>query len=156
MTKVLLYIVCWFFIKSINRHIKIRPSSTTCFGLDEDTLFLNVLDIDECGFLKHMSEEHFCHCTYDYDILLWIILHEIGHCETQYFLSDSEEDYGYRDLCQRIEFDLLTQNEALQRLYYNLSSEYEATEWAISYEYEHQDKCHIFSKIIEIIRGDNK
>lgn len=150
--KLLLKIVCWFCIKGINRHIKVRFNKyNTCYSLTDDKLYINVLDEDDCGFIRHLKNKHYCNYAEDYDILTWAILHEIGHCETQYFVVE-DDDSGYRDLLNRIDYDLLQQNEALQDVYYDLPLEREASEWAISYEYEHQDKIIFYDKIINKLK----
>ena len=149
--KILLKIVCFIFIKSINKHIKVRFNKyNTCYSLTEDKIYLNVLDTDDCGFIRHLCEKHFCDYANDYDILIWAMLHEIGHCETQYFVEN--DDAGYRDLLNSINHELFQQNEALQNMYYDLPLEKEASEWAISYEYEHQDKIIFYDKIINKLK----
>jgi hypothetical protein len=64
--------------------------------------------------------------------MLWTLLHELGH----YFTLDvweTEEEEETRLMCSLISEEEAQSNTAIQDRYFDLSREWEATEWAICF-----------------------
>ena len=131
--------------------MKVKFDNLTYFDLDKDTLHIDVFeqDDDDCGFIRHLREEHDCTVANEYCIIVWATLHELGHYETQFFTDNDPDE---RELCIRIPTEIAARSQAIQNMYYNLPSEYEATEWAISYEWLHQSQCAWFNRRIDNVR----
>lgn len=130
-----------FLVQSIDSTINVEfdLSISTCCLVSEKIININLNGneyLDDCGFLRHLYESHKCDFTNEYSIILWAILHEIGHCITQ--VEDNDADIEKRLLLQ-------CTNDAhsveIQDLYFNLSSEYAATEWAIQWITENPQKA---------------
>lgn len=75
------------------------------------------------SFMDHLVNTHKCSWARDFSQITWSILHEIGH----YYTDDPDDE---NDLIQRIYYGLV---EVEDDEYYNLESEYAATEWAIEF-----------------------
>ena len=70
----------------------------------------------------------------DADIFLWSLLHELGHHETYDEIDDEENDYC-DETKKRIEA-----GELPNEMYYNLTDERMATEWAVEYANTHKEE----------------
>ena len=93
------------------------------------TLGLNAWQ-DECGFLRHLREEHGCKEWNKVNVGVWSLLHEIGHYHTFDYVED---DSFTRAFCAVIPLDVAKEYSKYQDLYFNMESEFEATEWAIEW-----------------------
>lgn len=121
------------FVKSINEELNVKfTDEENYFETATNTINLNLSDIDDCGFLRHLHEIHKCKFTYDFPLALWTILHEIGHYETEWELLEDDDEAELR-----FWLSLTGENDAhnttIQDKYYNLTAEWCATEWAIEW-----------------------
>lgn len=130
------------FTKIVCSEIKIRFSNNgSYFDFDSDCIYLDPTEND-CGFLRHLAQVHRCNFTNDYPLIVWSILHEIGHYYTLPFCDDDYELRLFLTICDPSIIEI-------QDLYFNLESEWEATEWAINFINEHSKLCKYFSKILK-------
>ena len=115
------------FTKMVCSEIKIRFSNNgSYFDFNSDCIYLDPNEND-CGF---------------YSLLVWSILHEIGHYYTLDFCDDDSELRLFLAFCDGSLIEI-------QDAYFNLESEWEATEWAIDFIIEHSKLCKFFSKILK-------
>jgi hypothetical protein len=137
-------IIVFLFIKTINPRIKIKyDENDFAFCFKNNTLYYNFNLID-MGFLRHMRE---CHKREpQFGLMLYSLLHELGH----YYMQDciSEDEIETRAYCALLPVDFVLERPEIQNLYFNLESEFEATEWAIQYTIKHNRKCKIFNHLI--------
>lgn len=138
-------------IKCIAPEVKtiIRPNEETCFIFSKKTLVLGQdffqKKLSE-GFLRHLARQHRCKFTYEFKSQMWILLHELGHCKTQDYIKENE--LSERVIYSMIKPSVLAANPRLEERYFNLSSEWEATEWAKKWIEEHKILAKIFNCII--------
>lgn len=131
----------FLFAKIVCSEIKIRFSNNgNYFDNDSNCIYLDPNEQD-CGFLRHLSERHFCSFANDYPLIMWSILHEIGHYHTLDFCEDDFEMRMYLSLCD-------AENIEIQNLYFDLETEWEATEWAIEFIEQHPTLCKRFSTLL--------
>lgn len=134
-------------IKSINPKIK-------CYTNDEDNYYspqddsVHICPVEYYlpSFTEHLYNTHQCSYAYDFPQIYWSILHEVGH----YYTDDA---YDEDDLLVRLVYGLDAEEEESQLTdedYYNLDSEYEATEWAMEYVQNHPIKSKIFGKLFKL------
>ena len=137
-------IIIFLFIKTNNPRIKLKYDKDKfafCFTIN--TLYYN-FDIIDMGFLRHMRE---CHkWEPQFSVMLYSLLHELGH----YYMQDciDENEMETRAYCASLPVECVLKRPDIQDLYFNLESEFEATEWAIQYTIEHNRKCKIFNRLI--------
>lgn len=137
-------IIVFLFIKTINPRIKLKYTENEfAFCFSNKTLYYswNLIDM---GFLRHMRECHYWEPQFG--VMLYSLLHELGHYYTQDCIDSNELEI--RSICALTPVEEMLANEELQNLYFNLESEYEATEWAIDYSRRHYWKCKIFDSLI--------
>lgn len=134
------------FVKSICPDIKVE------FGdfneCDEDTIYLNPKEYVCPGFKKHLKEKHGCDFGDKFSQQLWSILHEIGHMMTNPPEDEDMEMLIRLTLETTVDEDEYNTDENLQYSYYDLESEYNATQWAIDYISIHWLKCRIISLLL--------
>ena len=133
-------------IKSISPKIK-------CYTNDEDNYYepgddsVHICPVEYYlpSFTEHLYNTHQCSYAYDFPQIYWSILHEVGH----YYTDDpgDEEDIYIRLLNSLEDEDHL---ELTDQEYYDLDSEYDATEWAIEYIQKHPIKSKIFGKLFKL------
>ena len=145
MTKLL----CWLFIKSITPEIKIVFSNNgSSFEYATNTVYLDFND-DCTGFMRHLKFEHGMRGADNFNIIMWQMLHEVGHFYTLDYCEDDES--LERTICALIDEDEAKNSEKIQNIYFNLEKEWEATEWASNYLIFHEKKCTFFSKLLDIL-----
>lgn len=114
--------------------LSLKEGETTELDWATDTIYLN-LDGSEpdLGFRRHLCEKHREHNAYTVDELIWSVLHEIGHYMTVDDLCEGweEEEAPVRAVCAMLSTEQVAASERLQDLYFDLPSEWEATEWAV-------------------------
>lgn len=98
-------------------------------------------DEPEIGFMRHLREVHKAKWCDKYDYRLWGLLHEIGHAETFDDIPETgdEDDLATRVACSMMSLEEVAKSEKLQDLYFNLPTEWEATEWAAEWAESHPD-----------------
>ena len=116
--------------KIVAPHLKIRydDNEQTCYDCNEECLIIgNDFGSDDCGFMRHLREVHGYADADRYSLALWILLHEIGHYNTVDYVED---DLWTRGL---ISYEEASKDSELQDIYFNIESEWKATEWAIEW-----------------------
>ena len=134
------------FIKSISRKTKVFVDTLhgTACNPYENAIRLNLEDTSplyDGGFLHHLAVEHKCSFVNEISLPLWTILHELGHLATEDECED-ESEYLARELLN------IDGTELANKAYFNLESEWRATEWAIEYAKKHPFKCIIFGDLL--------
>ena len=129
------------FVKCIDSSIKVSFNESVghYFDFENDRVNIDLTDLASDGFIEHLNDTHKCKYAYKYTPLLWFILHEIGHRETQY-----EMDWQY-DFRERFAFCLIKDEEIAKMEYYNIPSEFTATEWAIRWVKNNRFTIKIFN-----------
>lgn len=136
--------------KVIAPRLKIRQDNNeqTCYDCNEECLIIgNDFNKDEFGFMRHLREQHQCEYTDCFKLSLWTILHEIGHYKTLDMIEN--DDLASRALCAIVDEEVARTNKTVQDMYFNIESEWEATEWAVSYIKSHPLKA----KFLNLIMG---
>lgn len=136
----------WVFAKAVRPSIKFHFGDDNYFDADENEIWLNPKDNEDCGFLRHLKEVHGFEKTMNYPLWMWSVLHEIGHFETLDFCESDE--MTERVICASHSKEEAEQSVELQDLYFNLESEWEATEWAINFIKSHPFLCGAFSVLL--------
>jgi len=138
----------WLLVKLITPFTKIHVGDFgDCFYDDDDNTIYIDLDIDEGRFRENLATAH----KYETNLglLIWTILHEIGHHFTYKYIDENEDEVlrlVYKNLFKK---KLITE-KTWQDLYYELDSEWEATEWAINFIEKHKRLCKFFNKMFEV------
>lgn len=123
------------FVKSIDEELSVTFINGVGYYYETATNTINVDFTDETeefGFLRHLKEVHNCDFAYDYSITLWSILHEIGHYETENEIEEDTDDEELRFWLSMTD-KKVAENPTIQDRYFNLPSEWVATEWAIDW-----------------------
>lgn len=79
------------------------------------------------------------------NLFLWLLMHEIGHCMTDYLWTSEDEDYfeeAKNNLDEFFGYDVVSKNE----WYHKIGDEYMATKWAGEYMMAHPKKMQNFCK----------
>ena len=111
----------------------VKAGDVTELDFENDTITLNLDGTEpDLGFMRHLREVHKEHHTYEVDERIWAVLHEVGHYMTVDDLCEGyeEEEEKPRALCALLTTEEVAASPKLQDLYFNLPSEWEATEWA--------------------------
>ena len=118
------------FIQSI-ADVKITFSkSGWWYDNEREVINVDLTDFNDMGFMRHLNEVHKCEFAYEYSLTLWSILHEIGH---YYTLDDVEEDDEDDRIALMLTTSKIANNKKIQDRYFNMPSEWTATEWAIQF-----------------------
>lgn len=137
-------IIIFLFVKTINPRIRIKyKENVFAFCFTNNTLYYN-FDLIDMGFLRHMRECHYWEPQFG--LMIYSLLHELGH----YYMQDciDENEMETRAYCALLPFEYVMKRPDIQDLYFNLESEFEATEWAIEYSVNHRKFCKIFDSLI--------
>lgn len=133
------------FVKSIDEELSVTfICGVGCyFETATNTINIDYTETDDCGFMRHLKEIHKCDFAYDYSLILWTILHEIGHYETEWELLENDDEAELR-----FWLSLTSKEKAndiiIQNKYYNLTAEWCATEWAIEWIEENRELAEQF------------
>lgn len=136
----------WLLIKLITPKTKVRFGYGDCCYDDYDDIIYIDLDQDDNGFMHHLKTAH--HYNNNMGLTIWTILHEIGHRFTYDDIDDETDEVlrlTYEHLYEEGQFTMAQ----WQKAYYNLKSEWVATEWAINYIENHKTLCKIFNRLLE-------
>lgn len=142
---------CKLIVKSIAPKVNVicDENDYTCFDHDLKTVIIGGDLNNDYGFMRHLKYNHNFPEAYDYSIKLWSILHELGH----YFEGNDgiidEEEMTQRAICSLIPNEMAKDNPYIQNLYFNLQSEYDATEWAITWVMKHKRLAKIFNALVK-------
>lgn len=125
--------------------VKFDEDDFTCFDFEEDTIVIGGdFDGEDYGFMRHLREVHNFADADKFSRRLWTILHEVGHYETD---GDCEDDTYTRAMLGCFGEEVLS-SPKIQDLYFNLKSEWVATEWAIDWIQSHKFLAHLFNFIV--------
>lgn len=139
------------FIKTINPFIKVNPyyGEGSAYSFTDKTIHLNLRETNgEDEFLNHLALEHKCSFVNEFPLELWTILHELGHHYTEDDVLNPELDYFARVAINNADPSSYENNQEVANAYFNLESEWRATEWAIRYAKKHPLKCLIFGDLL--------
>ena len=135
-------------IKIVAPRLKIRydDNKQTCYDCDEKCLIIgNDFNGNDCGFMRHLREVHKYADADQYCFALWTLLHEIGH---YYTIDYVEDDLWTRTFCGLFSCEEASKDSELQDMYFNIKSEWEATEWAIKWISSHKRIAKILNWIV--------
>lgn len=128
-------------------------SDITAFAGNDFACYLNTREIEIPMLLTERGVNQFMVSlavanvgnidVYDFDILVWSLLHEIGHLSTKQ--GDIISKIG-RKLSRILEDKGLTKLSA--KIYYNLPEEKNATEWATDYVNTHYKEMKQWEKFM--------
>lgn len=140
------------FIHSIDEELTVsfNENEGYCFDTLENRVNLALSQTDDCGFIRHLKETHKCPFAERINLILWSILHEIGHYETENEVEEYDEDYEMR-IWLMLTDETYRHNTAIQDRYFNLPAEYAATEWAKEWVENNYDKAVNFSNILNLL-----
>lgn len=154
-----LYLYARKIVKSLyGNDIKVRKSKESAFNYTTNILELNLRDDaddnDDLGFYRHLRCAHRCKMAYTLSPMIWTILHELGHYETQddYGDKDYNVGLGIKGLLALCTYDTMTNSKELQDLYYNTKEEWLATEWAIRFVRKNKKLVKEWSEKLESLR----
>ena len=146
--------IIWLFIKSIVPEMKvIFTDDGSSFEWSTNTVYLDVNENCD-GFMRHLKTKHLPQYfnyhlhLYEFNKIVWQVLHEIGHYFTLDFIEEDEDEQTERAICSLIDKETAENNEKIQDMYFNLEKEWQATEWAIRYVDTHYRKCRFFNKLL--------
>ena len=101
------------------------------FDCTNDEIHIDFIrPVPDFGFFRHLRESHGCELGEALPQIFWVFLHELGH----YFTLDycEEDDRFTREFLKLLDDEQIAV-PAYQDIYFNLESEWEATEWAIGF-----------------------
>lgn len=112
---------------------------------------IDLTDNEDFGFMRHLKETHKYKNADKISIIVWSILHEIGHYETEDEI-EWEDDFNDRAVLA-LTGENVKYNTKVQDMYFNLPSEFAATEWAIDWVKNNFKIAKEISKLVENLRG---
>ena len=129
------------FVHSIDENLDVTFFEGDGYFYDEDDLSINIdtTQPDEESFIYDIIKNHKCFYAKKIHIILWSILHEIGHYMT--YEEESEEE-------EKIRFECMLNKRPIMD-YYKLNNEFIATEWAVNWVEENLDTAINFSRPLE-------
>ena len=140
-------------VAALDDELFVEQADENSFEYAESLIRLNLRDENDGGFMRHLREVH----GYDNEKIspmLWTILHEVGHNETEDEYTDKEYADGLqvkmRLACLPLEW--VYADPDLQDAYFNTTEEWLATEWAIDYVKSHPRKCAKWSRQLEALK----
>lgn len=86
------------------------------------------------------------------NLFLWLLMHEIGHCMTDYLWTSEDEDY-FMDTKDRLDDVFGTDVELKNEWYHKIGDEYMATKWAGEYMIAHPKKMKKFCRKMNEVMG---
>lgn len=141
-----------YIVKTIAPEIDViyEEGGKTCFDHDLKAVIVGTdFQEDDCGFMRHIRYNHNFTDTYKYSLTLWSILHELGH----YFTSDngyvSQEEITEYIICGLIPREIANENEIIQNMYFDIESEWNATEWAINWIKNNTELAKTFTELLK-------
>lgn len=128
-------------VRAICPDIKITFNPCTgnyfCSRYNKINIDLGCFRYSDGGFLYHIEKSHNYKYVNKISIIVWSILHEIGHYETEGLEYDEDYDEYIRDYCATIPISEAEKDPELAKIYFDLPKEWEATEWAIDFVESH-------------------
>lgn len=140
------------FIKTHFDGLKVKQSNENSYEYKKDIIRLNLRDDDDFGFLRHLRETHGCQKLND-KLMLWTILHEVGHYMTQDDITEEEYavDMATKAICAVISKET-AELKNVQNMYFDAPSEWHATEWAVEWVEDNYEEASKIAKELESLR----
>jgi len=140
------------FVTDIDEELSVTFEKDGYYFLSaENCINIDLTDFDDCGFIRHLKEFHNCNWADKFDLHLWSILHEIGHYETEDLLDEDTGEQEIRFWLSLTNKDI-SHNINIQNEYFNLTSEYYATDWAKDWIINHKEEANKISNLIKNAR----
>ena len=118
--------------------------------IDEEYIVINPEEsAGNPDFLEHIKNEHGYEKVYDFPHVIWTVLHEIGHLRTDIFVEETEEEVVLRKFCTFASESGELAPEQINKIYYDMSDEWAATEWAIDFVKNHYLFCKFFGRMVK-------
>ena len=138
-------------VRALDDELIVEQSDENSYDYAENRVRLNLRDFEDCGFMRHLREVHNCRWADEFSVMLWTILHEVGHAETEddYDDDEYEECLKAKALVAMIPVEVAKDRPDLQDIYFNTCEEWCATEWAIDYIKSHKRQCRKWSAELE-------
>ena len=110
--------------------------------IDEGLVVINMCkDATDKSFIDHIINSHKFSRANEISPLIWTALHEIGHIKTDDFVEDNPEMRATLETLYEFGADI----NKLNKMWYELPDEWEATEWAINFVKNHFLLCKLLS-----------
>ena len=140
------------FVHLVDSDIVVCFDDTYYYDYINEWVYYAPDNLTDNGFLRHLYEYHKGAEGIELSLLMWSILHEIGHYYTWDDEFEDEEEMWERYCYQHFPCENVEQSKAMQDAYFNMESEWIATEWAIEYAKENYAIVKAFD---EIFRREN-
>lgn len=138
------------FINSICPEMRVRfKRNSNYYESSNNTIYIDLKDTNDGGFMRHLRAVHDYDYAYCFSLLMWTILHELGHYFTQDKYEDSDEDLVTREVCALVPREVSDADPKIQDIYFNLKTEWVATEWAIEFVKSHLSFCIAYSGLLD-------
>lgn len=147
MTTIARKIIVKTFVHIVARGVKAELSKDFSCNPFEQIVYYptDFSQVEDFGFNRHLSQAHnYINIHSEY---MFALLHEIGHALDAYDECDIESEKLTRAFCQYISTEQARTDTAIQNEYFNLPTEFSATEFAINYIESHPIITKIFSRI---------
>ncbi len=134
-------------VRIIAPSVRVRMNKQDQTNINLETNVLTLGTDNERGykwFLAHVRESHGYRRVNKYSIKLWQILHELGHYFTDSYTDEGEESNFIRIMCA-LSPENLVEDKKAAFVYFDLSKEWAATQWAINWIEYHGFKARLFS-----------
>lgn len=110
--------------------------------IDEGLVVINLnKTATEKSFLNHIRDSHGFKRAYEISPQIWSALHEVGHIKTDDFVEDNPEMRATIETLYQFGGDI----DKLNKLWYEMPDEWEATEWAIDFVKRHFRLCKLLT-----------
>lgn len=135
------------FVSLIDKDITVCFDDTYYYDYENEWVVYAPDNLEDNGFLRHLNEYHSDARGLELSLLTWSILHEIGHYYTWDEAYENEEEMWERYCYQHFPSETVEQSKAMQDAYFNMDSEWTATEWAIEFAKENYPMVKAFDGI---------
>lgn len=119
------------------------------YNSDNDSINIDLTDDNDMGFMRHLREVHKCKLADKYGLLLWTVLHEIGH---HFTFEDCDTDWDVVEKLEDVTPEEISSSKELQDLYYGTEEEWKATKWAIRYARLRSSLCQEYDELFKRYR----
>jgi hypothetical protein len=138
--------LCTDFINEIDDFEDVQLDTDFCCFPETKEIFVSVIAIEDalCEFMENLLERT---TVNDISEFTWSLLHEVGHCETEYILSKRTNNH-----C-KYEKRKIAKGKQPTKNYYHLTDEKMATNWAIKFVEHNYDFVKNFdTKILKFLK----
>lgn len=131
-------------VNEFTKQFGVRAELGTEFQAYCDEMIINytlTCDADEKYYFIQDAEERYPYIKAD--IFLWCLMHEIGHCVTDTFWTETEQEYF---MAQKEAMTCIVDDDIRNDWYHACPDEFFATKWAGDYMTKHPKKIAKFWK----------